>query len=247
MPDVLLAMSRRMERETTPQQAATLWGATKILMGLRYEEERVDAIIRGSLRDVVRDPRDRGIDGLSGDPPQGRGQGPARAAPRARPGAAPRQAKKILIRLARKRFGPPDAGVERRSPPSRTSIASTISPIACSTSRAGTSCWPRPAIETKLRWGRRTRRRSGSSTGAEFDDAACLSIREAFLGGPPTGRPARFARHRPSGHPRPAGPVPRTLLDVPIRAGRGAFTGVPNGGRPAFVHRPVAGTVVRVP
>ena len=47
MPAVLLAISGRLERETTPEQAAALWGATRILMGLRYEEEQVDAIIEG--------------------------------------------------------------------------------------------------------------------------------------------------------------------------------------------------------
>jgi hypothetical protein len=34
VPGVLLAISRRLERETTPEQAAVLWGATRILMGL---------------------------------------------------------------------------------------------------------------------------------------------------------------------------------------------------------------------
>ncbi len=47
VPEVLRAISDRLERETTPDQAATLWNATKILMGLRYEQDRVNKIFEG--------------------------------------------------------------------------------------------------------------------------------------------------------------------------------------------------------
>src|SRR5262249_7695757 len=40
VPGVLLAISDRLARETTPEQAATFWNATRILMGLRYPEEQ---------------------------------------------------------------------------------------------------------------------------------------------------------------------------------------------------------------
>ena len=47
VPGVLLAIADRLAREASPDQAATLWNATRILMGLRYEKEKVDAIIEG--------------------------------------------------------------------------------------------------------------------------------------------------------------------------------------------------------
>jgi predicted transposase YdaD len=33
--------------ETSPEQAATLWAATKVLMGLRYSSEKVEEMVRG--------------------------------------------------------------------------------------------------------------------------------------------------------------------------------------------------------
>ena len=47
VPEVLLAIADRLAREASPDQAATLWNATRILMGLRYEEEQVHAFIEG--------------------------------------------------------------------------------------------------------------------------------------------------------------------------------------------------------
>jgi hypothetical protein len=47
VPGVLIAISARLEQEASAEQASTLWNATRILMGLRYEEEQVDAIIEG--------------------------------------------------------------------------------------------------------------------------------------------------------------------------------------------------------
>ena len=47
VPEVLVAISERLERETTPDQAKTLWNATTILMGLRYSKDEIDGIIRG--------------------------------------------------------------------------------------------------------------------------------------------------------------------------------------------------------
>jgi hypothetical protein len=42
----LMAISARLEQEASAEQASTLWNATRILMGLRYEVEQVDATIR---------------------------------------------------------------------------------------------------------------------------------------------------------------------------------------------------------
>ena len=42
VPEVLVAISERLISETSPAQAATLWAATKVLMGLRYSIEKVE-------------------------------------------------------------------------------------------------------------------------------------------------------------------------------------------------------------
>jgi predicted transposase YdaD len=47
VPDVLRAIADCLAREASPDQAATLWSATRILMGLRYEKEQIDAMIEG--------------------------------------------------------------------------------------------------------------------------------------------------------------------------------------------------------
>ena len=46
VPEVLMAISERLVRETSPEQAATLWAATKVLMGLRYPKEQVEEFTR---------------------------------------------------------------------------------------------------------------------------------------------------------------------------------------------------------
>jgi hypothetical protein len=92
IPGVLLAMSERMERETSREQAATLRIATRLLMGLRYREEQVDAIIEG-VSDML-----FGIQGLEESSVY---QGILR-----------KEARQSLLRLGRKKFGPPDPRVE---------------------------------------------------------------------------------------------------------------------------------------
>jgi predicted transposase YdaD len=47
VPEVLVAISKRFISETSPEQAATLWAATKVLMGLRYSSEKVEEMVRG--------------------------------------------------------------------------------------------------------------------------------------------------------------------------------------------------------
>ncbi len=93
-------MSNRMERESSREPAATLWAATSVLMGLRYEEEQVDAIIEGVSAMLF------GIEGLEeSSVSQGilrRGEARGRI----------EEAREGLLRQGRKRFGPPDPRVE---------------------------------------------------------------------------------------------------------------------------------------
>src|SRR5262245_52750849 len=47
VPEVLAAISERLDREATRDQAGTLWNATRILMGLRYSTDEIDSFVRG--------------------------------------------------------------------------------------------------------------------------------------------------------------------------------------------------------
>jgi hypothetical protein len=92
VPSVLLAMSDRMAQETSREQAAMLWIATRILMGLRYEEKQIDAIIEGVSAMLF------GIEGLEESSVY---QGILR-----------KEARQVLLRQGRKKFGPPDPQIE---------------------------------------------------------------------------------------------------------------------------------------
>jgi len=100
VPAVLLAISGRLEREATPEQAAALWNATKILMGLRYSTEQIDSIVEGVSAMLY------GIRGIEASSVyqailhKGEAKG------------AVEEARAILLRQGRKKLGPPGAGVE---------------------------------------------------------------------------------------------------------------------------------------
>jgi hypothetical protein len=49
LPSVIARMKQRLERETPPRQAADLWSATYILMGMRYERALVQSLLQGVL------------------------------------------------------------------------------------------------------------------------------------------------------------------------------------------------------
>jgi hypothetical protein len=107
---MLLAISPRLERETTPEQAAALWGATRILMGLRYEETEVDAIIEGmfdmlfGIRGIEESSVYQGI--LRRGEAKGRAEGEAKGLVEG--------AREALLRLGRRKLGPPSEPVEAR-------------------------------------------------------------------------------------------------------------------------------------
>ena len=47
IPEVLVAISERLISETSPEHAATIWAAAKVLMGLRYSVEQVEEMVKG--------------------------------------------------------------------------------------------------------------------------------------------------------------------------------------------------------
>jgi hypothetical protein len=96
LSQVLLAISDRLARETTPEQAAEFWNATTILMGLRYEKEQIDAILEGVSTMLY------GIRGIEESSVyqdifrKGRAE----------------EAKTVLLLQGRQKFGPPDPRIE---------------------------------------------------------------------------------------------------------------------------------------
>jgi predicted transposase YdaD len=102
VPSVLLAMSDRMARESSREQAATLWTATCILMGLRYEEKQVAAFIEGVSAMLF------GIEGIEessvyqGILRKGEAKGQIE------------EARENLLRLGRRKLSPPEERVKAR-------------------------------------------------------------------------------------------------------------------------------------
>jgi predicted transposase YdaD len=47
LPRVIAQMKRRLDREATPRLAKELWSATYILMGLRYDQALIQAVLKG--------------------------------------------------------------------------------------------------------------------------------------------------------------------------------------------------------
>ncbi len=94
---VLEVISRRFHTETTSDdQAAILWTATKMLMGLRYPKDRVEELTRG-ISDMILGIRGIEESSVYQDILE-KGQFKADRA--------------ALLRLGRKKFGPPDETVE---------------------------------------------------------------------------------------------------------------------------------------
>jgi hypothetical protein len=96
IPGVLLAISDRLAQETTSEQAAIFWNATRILMGLRYEEEQVDTIFEGVSTMLF---------GIRGIEESSVYQGILRR-------GRVEDAREVLLRHGRKKFGPPDPQTE---------------------------------------------------------------------------------------------------------------------------------------
>jgi predicted transposase YdaD len=108
LPSVLVAISRRLEREASPEEAATLWNATKVLMGLRYPKEQIEAAIEGVSGMLF------GINGIEEssiyqDILQ---KGEARGEARGRVQGLIEEARANLLRLGRRKLGQPAERVE---------------------------------------------------------------------------------------------------------------------------------------
>jgi Domain of unknown function (DUF4351) len=103
-PDPRPGNSARLAKETSPEQAATLWNATTILMGLRYSQEQVGSIIERvsamlfGIRGIEESSVYQGIlkKGSAEGIVEGRIEG----------------VREIVLRQGRKKFGPPGQKIE---------------------------------------------------------------------------------------------------------------------------------------
>jgi predicted transposase YdaD len=98
-------------REATPEQTATLWKATTILLSLRYEKERVEGIVRevSTMSLGIRGIEESWLyqeyfqKGKAEGVAEGRAEGEAKG--------LLERAREDLLRVGRKRLGPPGEAV----------------------------------------------------------------------------------------------------------------------------------------
>ena len=118
VPDVLMAISERLVRETSPEQAATLWAATKVLMGLRYPKEQVEGFMRGASAMIlgIRGIEESSVyqDIFAKGEAEGEAKGRVEGRVEGRLEGAVDEARETLLRQGRKKLGPPSEAVEAR-------------------------------------------------------------------------------------------------------------------------------------
>jgi predicted transposase YdaD len=127
VPEVLMAISDRLKREASPEDAATLWSATQIMMGLRYRKEQIDSIIqrvsamlfgiRGIEESsvyqwILKNGEAQGIaqglsKGIAQGITQGITQGIAKGIAKGIAEGRIEEARELLLRQGRKKLGPP--------------------------------------------------------------------------------------------------------------------------------------------
>jgi len=93
LPGVVRRMQDRIEREATPDAATDLWAETFVLMGLRYSAEFTRQLLKG-VRQMRESTTYQAI--LEEGKAEGLAQGQLQ------------EARRVLLRLASKRFGAPD-------------------------------------------------------------------------------------------------------------------------------------------
>jgi predicted transposase YdaD len=108
LPEVLTMVAERLKREADPELRKTLWTSTRLLMGLRYPREQVGELIEGVANMVL------GIHGIEDSWvyqdifAKGRAEGEAKGRAEGRV----EDARQVLLRQGRKKFGPPDPQIE---------------------------------------------------------------------------------------------------------------------------------------
>lgn len=108
LPAVLRRIGERFRHEAPPSEAATLWSATTILMGLRYSAATIFQNLQG-VRDMI-----FGIRGIEESSVYQAilAQGKAVGLAEGKAEGKAEEAKRILLRQGQKRFGPPPPPVD---------------------------------------------------------------------------------------------------------------------------------------
>jgi predicted transposase YdaD len=118
LPDVLMAISERLDRETTRDQAKTLRDATAFLMRLRYSMDEIASFLRGvpamlfNIRGIEETPLYQ--EAFQKGEARGRAEGEARGRAEGEARGRAEEARKFLIRHGTKKFGPPDEQAKAR-------------------------------------------------------------------------------------------------------------------------------------
>lgn len=105
--EILVAVARRLREEAPPDQMATLWRATTILLSLRYSREQVEELVREVSTMSL------GIHGIEESWlyqeyfQKGRAEGKAEGEAR----GLLERAREDLLRVGRKKLGPPDEDI----------------------------------------------------------------------------------------------------------------------------------------
>jgi predicted transposase YdaD len=131
VPKVLLAISERLVRETSPEQAATFWAATKVMMGLRYPKEQVeefergvsamilgvrgieessvyqDIFAKGEAKGEAKGKAEGEAKGKAEGEAKGKAEGEAKGKAEGEAKGRLESARLAVLRLGRKKFGPP--------------------------------------------------------------------------------------------------------------------------------------------
>jgi predicted transposase YdaD len=107
LPGIIQLMDERIEREANPADKADFWAATFLLMGLIYPDGLANTLLQGksfmressTYQAILREGKAEGIaEGIA----EGKAEGIAE------------EARRLLLRLGRKHFGPPGAALEAR-------------------------------------------------------------------------------------------------------------------------------------
>lgn len=102
LPAVIARMKQRLDREVPPREAADLWSATYILMGLRYDEAVVERLLQG-VHQMEESSTYQAI--LRKGEAQGRAEGEAKGKAKGKAD----EARRLLLMLGREQFGEPSA------------------------------------------------------------------------------------------------------------------------------------------
>jgi hypothetical protein len=115
LAQVLRAVAERLRRDATPEQTATLWKATTILLSLRYEKEQVEDIVRevSTMSLGIRGIEESWLyqEYFQKGKAEGEAEGEVKGEAKGRAEGLVAQAREDLLLLGREKFGPPSAAV----------------------------------------------------------------------------------------------------------------------------------------